>query len=70
MENTLLNVSAFIIGITLTVIGVLCTFILSKISADLKEALTKIEVNSTDIAILKLQVSSKLDKLECVRCKL
>jgi 5-bromo-4-chloroindolyl phosphate hydrolysis protein len=69
MNEHVINFFTFGLGITLAITGFLATFILNRIATDLKTALTKIEMNSQDIAIIKVQIEQKMSKLDCMKCK-
>lgn len=55
----------YFIGSLLTIIGALIMIILNRIHTDLKETIKELKENSQDIAIIKVELDNKCDKLSC-----
>ena len=65
MNDQALSVFIFSIGITLTLTGFLSSWILSRISGDIKTALTQVQKHETLIQLMDMKIEAKMDKLEC-----
>lgn len=67
MQNIPLELFLTILGGTLSIIGILCLWILNKINSNLEKAIVRIAKHDEKLAVIEIKLDSKVNKEECFR---